>query len=212
MTFSIARFLSYPDGTRTFFSRQGLLFVVAVALYAVLWVTNVRGSGTGFVSVLLYTLIIGNLTTPIMNHLAPFSSRLRFPFDWVAYLILLLLTAVACASLTVTVVMVLYGASFDSFFAQLWSMGKFVVIVILIVGSVRHLYEESRVRLRARISNFNAPSRLEIRDRSSKSKSWTKHERFRKDSYPKRFPRLGGWKWQGRGSLRASLVEIILMY
>ncbi|MGB7435002.1 MAG: hypothetical protein WBR26_12725 [Candidatus Acidiferrum sp.] len=82
-----------------------------------------------------------------MNHLAPFSSRLRFPFDWVAYLILLLLTAVACASLTVTVVMVLYGASFDSFFAQLWSMGKFVVIVILIVGSVRHLHEESRVRL-----------------------------------------------------------------
>ncbi len=43
--------------------------------------------------------------------------------------------------------MVLYGASFDSFFAQLWSMGKFVVIVILIVGSVRHLHEESRVRL-----------------------------------------------------------------
>jgi hypothetical protein len=50
---------------------RGVLFVVAVALFAVLWVTNVRGPGTGFVPVLLYTLVIGNLTTPIMNHLAP---------------------------------------------------------------------------------------------------------------------------------------------
>ena len=96
MTLSIAKFLSHSDGARTFFSRQGVLFVVAAALFAVLWVTNVRGTGTGFVPILLYTLIIGNLTTPIMNHLAPFSSRLRFPFDWVAYLILLLLTAGSC--------------------------------------------------------------------------------------------------------------------
>jgi len=147
MTFSIAKLLSHSDGARTFFSRQGVLFVVAVALFAVLWVTNVRGPGTGFVPVLLYTLIIGNLTTPVMNHLAPFSSRLRFPLDWIAYMTLLFFTAVAVVSLTLTIVMVLYGTSFDSFFAQLWGNGKLIVVVILIVGIVRHLHEESRVRL-----------------------------------------------------------------
>jgi hypothetical protein len=81
---------------------QGMLLVVAVALFAVLSVTNVRGPGTGFVSVLLYTLIVWNLTTPTMHHLAPFPSRLRFPFDWVAYL-----TAVATVSLTLSIMMVL---------------------------------------------------------------------------------------------------------
>jgi len=121
--------------------------VVAVALFAVLWVTNVRGPGTGFVPVLLYTLIIGNLTTPVMNYLAPFSSRLRFPLDWIAYMTFLFFTAVAVVSLTLTIVMVLYGTSFDSFFAQLWGNGKLIVVVILIVGSVRHLHEESRARL-----------------------------------------------------------------
>jgi serine phosphatase RsbU (regulator of sigma subunit) len=197
MTFSIARFLSYSDGTRTFFSRQGLLFVVAVALYAVLWVTNVRGSGTGFVSVLLYTLVIGNLTTPIMNHLAPFSSRLRFPFDWVAYLILLLLTAVACASLTVTVVMVLYGASFDSFFAQLWSMGKFVVIVILIVGSVRHLYEESRVRLEGQ--NLELQRALEIGNTRSQQQEQEldKAREIQEGLLPKKIPQVRGLEVAG---------------
>lgn len=78
MTFSIAKFLSH-SGARTFFSRQGVLFVVAVALFAVLWGTNVRGPGTGFVPVLLYTLVIGNLTTPIMNLLPHCVRASAFP-------------------------------------------------------------------------------------------------------------------------------------
>ena len=135
------------DGARAFFSRQGLLFAVAVALCAVLWVTNVRGPGTGFVPVPLYTFVIGNLTMPIMNLLAPVSSRLRFPFDWVAYLIFLFLGAVASVSLTVAIMMTVYRVPFDAFFAQLWGGGKLVFIVILIVGTVRHLYEETRLRL-----------------------------------------------------------------
>jgi hypothetical protein len=114
MTFSIAKSLSRSDGARTFFSRQGVLFVVAAALFSVLWATNVRGPGMGFVPVLLYTLVIGNLTTPIMIHLAPLYSRLRFPFDWVAFLIFLFLTAVATASLTVTIIMVVYRVPLSS--------------------------------------------------------------------------------------------------
>lgn len=147
MTLSIAKFFSRSDGARTFFSRQGLLFAVAVAMFAVLWVTNVRGPGTGFVPVLLYTLVIGNLTTPIMNLLAPLCSGLRFPFDWVAHLIFLFLTAVAGASFTLMIMMVVNQTPFGSFFAQLWSTGKLFVIVILIVGSVRHLHDESRLHL-----------------------------------------------------------------
>src|ERR1700674_696293 len=127
MTFSIARFLSHSGGARTFFSRQGVLFVVAVALFAVLWVPNVPRPGTGFVPVLLYTVIIGNLTTPIMNHLSPLCSGLRFPFDWIAYLIFLFLTAVAGASLTVAITMVVYQTTVCSFFARLWSTGMLFV-------------------------------------------------------------------------------------
>ena len=147
MPYSSTKFWFRSDGARAFFSRQGLLFAVAVALFAVLWVTNVRGPGTGFVPVLLYTVVIGNLTMPIMNLLAPVSSRLRFPFDWVAYLIFLFLAAVASVSLTVAIMMTVYRVPFDAFFAQLWGGGKLVFIVILIVGTVRHLYEETRVRL-----------------------------------------------------------------
>ena len=99
-----AKLSSRSIGLRTFFSRQLPLVLVAAALFAILWVVNVRGPGTGFLSILLYSLFIGNLTTPMMNRLAPLSSRLRFPWDWVAFLTFLFLTAVVIASLTVMIV------------------------------------------------------------------------------------------------------------
>jgi serine phosphatase RsbU (regulator of sigma subunit) len=197
MTFSIAKLLSHSDGARTFFSRQGVLFVVAVALFAVLWVTNVRGPGTGFVPVLLYTLIIGNLTTPIMQHLAPFSSRLRFPLDWIAYLTLLFFTAVAIVSLTLTIVMVLYGASFASFFPQLWSTGKLIVVVILIVGSVRHLHEESRVRLEGQ--NLELQRAVEVGKARSQQQEQEldKAREIQEGLLPKKIPQVRGLEVAG---------------
>jgi hypothetical protein len=65
MPYPSAKFWFRSDGDRAFFSRQGRLSAVAVALFAVLGVTNVRGPGMGLVSVLLYTLAIANLRTPI---------------------------------------------------------------------------------------------------------------------------------------------------
>jgi len=197
MTFSIAKLLSHSDGARTFFSRQGVLFVVAVALFAVLWVTNVRGPGTGFVPVLLFTFIIGNLTTPIMHHLARFYSRLRFPLDWIAYLTLLFFTAVAIVSLTLTIVMVLYGASFDSFFAELWSTGKLVVVVILIVGSVRHLHEESRVRLEGK--NLELQRAVEIGNTRSQQQEQEldKAREIQEGLLPKKIPQVRGLEVAG---------------
>lgn len=64
-------------GVRTFFARQLMLVMVAAALFAILWVANVRGPGMGLLPIILYSLFIGNLTTPIMNRLAPRSSHLR---------------------------------------------------------------------------------------------------------------------------------------
>jgi sigma-B regulation protein RsbU (phosphoserine phosphatase) len=197
MTFSIAKSLSRSDGARTFFSRQGVLFVVAAALFSVLWATNVRGPGMGFVPVLLYTLVIGNLTTPIMIHLAPLYSRLRFPFDWVAFLIFLFLTAVATASLTVTIIMVVYRVPLSSFLALLWSTGKFVVIVILIVGSVRHLYSETRVRLESK--NLELQRAVEIGNTRSQQQEQElgKAREIQEGLLPKKIPQVKGLEVAG---------------
>jgi hypothetical protein len=145
MMITSAKLSSRSIGVRTFFARQLMLVMVAAALFAILWVANVRGPGMGLLPIILYSLFIGNLTTPIMNRLAPRSSRLRFPWDWAAYLIFLFFTAVAIASLTVAIIMPVYRIPISSYFSQLWSAGRLVVVVVLVVGTIRQEFGEGRL-------------------------------------------------------------------
>ncbi len=197
MTIPSAKSLSRSTGVRTFFARQRLLLSVAVALFAILWVTNVRGPGSGFVPILLYTLFMGNFTIPVMNYLVPLSSHLRFPFNWAAYMTFLFLTAVASMALTVAIMMVVYRAPFGSFFAELWSTGKLPIIVILIVGSIRHVYTETRAHLEDK--NLELQRTVEVGKTRSQlqEQELDKAREIQEGLLPKRIPQVRGLEVAG---------------
>jgi sigma-B regulation protein RsbU (phosphoserine phosphatase) len=213
MMVTSAKLSSRSTGLRAFFSSQLLLVMVAAALFAILWVANVRGPGTSFVSILLYSLFIGNLTTPMMNRLAPLSSRLRFPWDWVAYLIILFVTAVAIASLTVAIILPVYGPPISSFFSQLWSAGRLVVVVVLIVGSIRHLHEQSRVHLESR--NLELQHAVEIGDTRSKQQEQelAKAREIQEELLPKKIPQIKGLDvtgaWQPASTVGGDYFDVL---
>jgi sigma-B regulation protein RsbU (phosphoserine phosphatase) len=200
-------------GVRRFFSRQLLLGMVAAALFAILWIANVRGPGMGWFPMLFYTLFIGNLTTPIMNRLAPLSSRLRFPWDWIVYLMLLFLTAVAIASLTVAVIMPLYRIPITSYFSQLWSAGRLVVVVVLIVGSIRHLHEESRVHLEGK--NLELQRAVDIGNTRSKQQDQelAKAREIQEGLLPKKIPQVRGLEvagaWQPASTVGGDYFDVL---
>jgi sigma-B regulation protein RsbU (phosphoserine phosphatase) len=184
-------------GVRTFFSRQLLLVMVAAALFAILWVANVRGTGMGLVPIILYVLFIGNLTTPIMNRLVPLSSRLRFPWDWVLFLIFLFLTSVAIASLTVAIIMPVYRIPFRSYFSQLWSAGGLVVVVVLVVGTIRHLHEQAQARLEGK--NLELQRVVEIGNTRSQEQALelNKAREIQEGLLPKKIPQVKGLEVAG---------------
>ena len=192
-----ARLASRSIGVRAFFSRQLLLVMVAAALFAVLWVANVRGPGMGLVPIILYTLFIGNLTTPIMNRLAPLSSRLRFPWDWIAFLIFLLLTSVVIASLTVAIIMPVYQIPVSSYFSQLWSAGRLVVVVVLVVGTIRHLHEQAQARLEG--TNLELQRVVEIGNTRSQEQAQelNKAREIQEGLLPKKIPQVKGLEVAG---------------
>jgi phosphoserine phosphatase RsbU/P len=213
MMVTSAKSSSRSTGVRRFLSRQPLLVMVGAALFAILWVANVRGRGMGFVPILLYTLFIGNLTTPIMNRLAPLSSRLPFPWDWVAFLIFLLFTAVIIMTLTVAIMMVVYRAPFSTFFAQLWIAGRLVVVVVLIVGSIRHLHEESRVKLEGR--NLELQHAVEVGDTRSKQQEQelAKAREIQEGLLPKKIPQVRGLEvagaWQPASTVGGDYFDVL---
>jgi sigma-B regulation protein RsbU (phosphoserine phosphatase) len=213
MMITSAKLSSCSIGLRTFFSRQLPLVLVAAALFAILWVVNVRGPGTGFLSILLYSLFIGNLTTPMMNRLAPLSSRLRFPWDWVAFLTFLFLTAVVIASLTVMIIMAVYRIPIGSYFTQLWSAGRLVVVVVLIVGSIRHLHEESRVHLEGK--NLELQRAVEIGNTRSKQQEQelAKAREIQEGLLPKKIPQIKGLDvagtWQPASTVGGDYFDVL---
>jgi len=208
-----AKLSSRSIGVRTFLSRQLVLVMVAAGLFAILWVANVRGPGMGFVPILLYSLFIGNLTTPMMNRLVPLSSRLRFPWDWAAFLIFLFLTAVVIASLTVVIIMAAYRIPISSYFSQLWSAGRLVVVVVLIVGSIRHLYEESRAQLEGR--NLELQNAVEIGNTRSKQQEQelSKAREIQEGLLPKKIPQVGGLEvagaWQPASTVGGDYFDVL---
>ncbi len=200
-------------GVRRFFARQLMLVMVGAALFAILWVVNVRGPGMGLLPIILYTLFIGNLTTPIMNRLAPRSSRLRFPWDWVAFLIFLFFTAVAIASLTVAIIMPVYGIPLSSYFSQLWSAGRLVVVVVLVVGTIRHLHEESRVKLEG--ANLELQRVVEIGNTRSKQQEQelAKAREIQEGLLPKKIPQVKGLDvagaWQPASTVGGDYFDVL---
>jgi hypothetical protein len=106
------------------------------------------------------------------------------------YLIFLHLAAVASVSLTVAIIMVVYRTPFGSFFAQLWSTGGLVLIVILIVGSIRHLYSETRVHLEG--ENLGLQHTVEIGNMRSQQQEQEldKAREIQEGLLPKKIPQV----------------------
>lgn len=120
-------------------------------------------------------------------------SGLRFPFDWVAYLMFLFLTAVVSASLIGTIIIVVYRVPFGALFAQaLWSSVKLTVILILIVGSVRHLYDETRARFERK--NLELQRAVEIGNTRSQQQEeeLDKAREIQEGLLPQKIPQVRG--------------------
>jgi phosphoserine phosphatase RsbU/P len=213
MTFPVANTLSRSAGVRTFLKRQRLLILVAVALFTVLWVANVRGPGSGFISILLYSLFIGNLIIPIMNRLTQSFTRLPSPIDWIVFLITLFVAAVATMSVTVALVMILNGEPLSSFFTEVWGAGKLGVIVILIVGSLRHASEETREHLERK--NLELQRTLEMGKTRSQQQEQEldKAREIQERLLPKKIPQVRGLEvagvWQPASVVGGDYFDVV---
>src|SRR5260370_29195099 len=96
MASAIARFSLSSPGVRAILARQQLFLVIAIALFAVLKVTNWERAEFG--PILIYTFVIGNLTWPAMNRLPPFSDRFKSPYKRSIFVSILFPAALGCSS------------------------------------------------------------------------------------------------------------------
>jgi hypothetical protein len=131
-----------------FLSSQALNVIVAIALFALLWVVNWRHAD--FLGILVYSIVAGSVTLVAMRQLTPIFARLPVFYHWVVYLCLLFLVALAGSTVAVVVIMLVFRIPFTEFAAELWSSGRLGTLVITLVGILYDLYGQSRSALEQR--------------------------------------------------------------
>ncbi len=181
--------LSFSPSARRFLKNQLLFFVVAVSVFAIVWVTGWRNAD--FVAILLFSLCVGNLTLLGMNRLAPLFTSLRFPYDWLVYVSLLFLVAVASASLATLLILLVFKipASFPSL---LWSTGRLGVLMIVIVGVVYHLYSQTRSRLEKRNVELERAMETDKTQLELQEQELEKAREIQEGLLPKKIPQIKG--------------------
>ena len=148
MASSSARLSWSSPALRRFLTSQQLFLVVAVALFAVLKVTN--SASAEFGPILIYTFVIGNLVSPAMNRLAPYSDRFRSPLNWLVFVPTLFLVALASSIIALLVTLAVYRAPLVVFREQFRTGGRLGVLMVLIVGCIIHFYNQTRAMLERR--------------------------------------------------------------
>jgi serine phosphatase RsbU (regulator of sigma subunit) len=175
---------------RAFLSNQGLFLVVAVALFAILRLTN--WSGADFGAILLYSLAAGNVVSPAMNRLAPWSSRFRSPYNWIIYELCLTLVALVSSAAAVAVTMAAYRVPLSNFPAQMRGGGRLGVVVVLIVGTIVHLYNLTRAKLEHTGRELKRTLELGKTQSKKQEQDLDQAREIQERLLPKRIPQIRG--------------------
>ena len=195
MASSSSKIATPPGFGRRLLSFQWLYLVVAIALFAVVWITN--WSHASFVGVLVYSFVTGNLTTMAMTRFAPWFTSFRSPYHWPAYVSCLFVSALASSALGVLLIMVMFRIPFSDYGAEFWISGRLGTVVITIVGIIYHAYTESRSKLERRNVELQRAVEMEQTHSQQQGQELEKAREIQEGLLPKKIPQVRGLEVAG---------------
>jgi len=195
MPLSAPKVVSQSGLFRRFLTSQALNVVVAIALFALLWVVNWRGAD--FLGILVYSIVAGSVTLAAMRQLTPIFARLPVFYHWVVYLCLLFLVALAGSTVAVVAIMLVFRIPFTEFAAEWWSSGRLGTLVITLVGILYHLYGQSRSALEQR--NLELQRTVDVAQTHSEQQGQEleKARDIQEGLLPKKIPQVKGLEVAG---------------
>jgi phosphoserine phosphatase RsbU/P len=206
-----AFFSSSSRSLRKILFWQQVFVVVAVALFAVLKVTNWEGADFG--AILIYSLVIGNLVWPAMNWLAPLSDRCGSPYNWLVFIPTLFLVALASSALALLVTLAVYRAPLSVFPAQFRTGGRLGVIVVLIVGVIIHFYTRTRARLERRNLELQRTVEYGKSESQRQEEELDKAREIQEGLLPKKIPQVRGLEiagvWQPTLAVGGDFYDVV---
>ena len=195
MRFSSLKFLSQSGLVRRFLTAQTLNIVVAISLFAVLWV--VSWEHASFAGILIYSVVTGSITMAVLTRLAPVFMHLSSFYHWLVYLCLLFLVALASSTLGVVVILLVFQMPFSQFRSEFWLSGRLGTLVITLVGILYHLYGQSRSMLERRNLELQRTVDVAHTHSEQQGQELEKAREIQEGLLPKKIPQVKGLEVAG---------------
>lgn len=185
--------VNYPSLVR-FFRQQILYLAISAVCGAVFWANGQRINPA---TVLVYSLLFGNILTPIGERLRFLYASRPFPWNGLIFMAVTFLITPPIFVLTSAVVWLVAPPSPQTFFHLITTGWKFPCLVVVVFSTVLFLYSTAKERLERRNSELKeaverGTERLEMQEQELE-----RAREIQQSLLPKQIPQLPGFEVAG---------------
>ena len=173
--------------------RQAVCIGLAAVVAAFFWA---NGEPVNLGIILLYALVIGNLIVPSFLALSPLYFKRRFPYNWIAFLLIvfvLLFPAYLLSSLAVW----LFASPADETFQARLMNWKFPVMATVVFSVVTHLFRITKSRLEQRNKELQQSVEIGNAQIQMQEQELERAHEIQQSLLPKQIPQIHGFDVAG---------------
>jgi phosphoserine phosphatase RsbU/P len=181
----------------SFLRQQGLYLSIAAIVSAIFWAIGQQvNPGT----VVLYSVLFGNLETPLLNRLACRAMGRPFPYDWLLFLAALLVLTPLIYAIASVVVWWIAPPSPQTLGHLLTTGWKFPFLLIVVYGVISFAYTQSKERLEQRNVELQESLELSTAKLEVQEEDLRRAREIQQSLLPKEIPQVPGFEiaaaWQ----------------
>lgn len=178
----------------SFVRQQQVLLFVAVVIIAVFWA---MGQQINPLTIMLYTLLIGNLAGYPIAKLHPAFTRRNFPYDWLIFLAIV--AAFTVPAYIITTIAVFYVAPpADVRLHDMLVYGwRFPTLVTVVYAVITFLYQRSRQRLERRNLELEEAVQQRVAQIEVQEQDLQRAREIQQALLPKQVPQIPGFNVAG---------------
>lgn len=193
-----------------FFKRQILYFALSAVVGAIFWA---NGQRINPLTILVYSLSIGNLITPPTERLHRLYAERRFPYNWLLFLVVLLFLLPVVYLISSVFVWALAPPTPQTLSHLLRTGWKLPFLVTFVFGVLTYLYRDTKERLERRNVELQqsverGTARIEMQEQEIE-----RAREIQQSLLPREIPQLAGFHvagaWQPASTVSGDYYDVL---
>jgi phosphoserine phosphatase RsbU/P len=193
-----------------FLREQGLYLSIAAIVSAIFWAI---GQHVNPGTVVLYSVLFGNLETPLLNRVACRAMGRPFPYDWLLFLAALLILTPFIYAISSVVVWWIAPPSPQTLGHLLTTGWKFPFLLIVVYGIISFAYTQSKERLERRNTELQRSLELSAAKLEVQEEDLRRAREIQESLLPKAIPQVPGFElaaaWQPARAVGGDYYDVV---